>query len=158
MRKFAFTAVLLPFLLMLAPGSASAAASCSRSTCQGRDPQAYGCSADAYTLVEMTFNRDRMEMRYSPKCGAAWNRCTTGNTVTVSNNAGILIYNSADTYLSKFTVFCSNAKAGDVRWTPMANFIGQFVRVCGKNYLLYGGEPEAGDWRGDGNAACTTRR
>ena len=157
MRKIALAVALLATFMIATPQSAFAA-TCSGSTCQGKDPQAAGCSGDAYNLTEMTFNQDRMEMRYSPSCGAVWTRCTTGNISTVNNDAAIIMYSlSSDAYLGKYTVMCSNSAKGNVRWTPMAKFSGQYLRTCGKNQLLYGGPGNEGDWRGDSNAACTGR-
>ena len=158
-KKLLLACLMLAVAVFSAIGVAPAsAASCSGSTCQGKDPQTYGCSADAVDYTEITFNSDRMEMRYSAKCGAVWNRCTTGNTYSVNNYAAIISYTYAGAYKAKYYVMCSNSRKGDVKWTPMMNFSGQYLRVCGKNELLYGGPGYSGDWLGDSNAACSAAR
>src|SRR5579859_4636565 len=54
------------------PGSA-----CYGSGCNGKDPNAMGCSHDARNLDEFTYRGSqgpRVVLRYSPGCGAMWAR------------------------------------------------------------------------------------
>lgn len=53
-----------------------AAVSCTGIACNGKDPQASGCSADGRTLEDITVGSLRLEMRYSNACAAAWTRTT----------------------------------------------------------------------------------
>jgi hypothetical protein len=45
-------------------------------SCTGKDPQAMGCSADAYTMDSVTpaGGGTSVELRYSPACFAVWAR------------------------------------------------------------------------------------
>ncbi|WP_370949750.1 DUF2690 domain-containing protein [Amycolatopsis sp. cg5] len=54
------------------------AVSCSYNACNGKDPQAAGCSADARDLGHYVNDwGDYVELRHSPACGAVWTRLTT---------------------------------------------------------------------------------
>ncbi|GIM93297.1 hypothetical protein Ato02nite_050900 [Paractinoplanes toevensis] len=63
--------------LSLVPAQASLAASCSGSSCAGRDPQTMGCSSDAVSKGNV-YSSDRVTvaMRYSSACDAWWARAT----------------------------------------------------------------------------------
>jgi Protein of unknown function (DUF2690) len=52
-------------------------APCSGNGCDGLDPAAVGCSADAYTVQTAVFGNSYVELRYSPMCGANWGRVTS---------------------------------------------------------------------------------
>jgi hypothetical protein len=62
------------------PPGAAPNANCSGNGCNGKDPEASGCSANAVTLASaamLTVNRDNIgtiEMRYSRNCGTQWIR------------------------------------------------------------------------------------
>jgi hypothetical protein len=87
-------ALLFSVLLVVAPGAALAqprsraaspeaaaapqlaAVSCTGTACNGKDPQAQGCSPDGRTLEEFFTGYYRVELRYSNACAAAWTRAT----------------------------------------------------------------------------------
>lgn len=52
----------------------ASAATCKGSSCEGKDPNSYGCSDDAKNLDEFTLNGHRVELRWSKKCDATWTR------------------------------------------------------------------------------------
>ena len=106
------------------------AATCNSSTCTGKDPQAAGCSPDARTLTEFTDGSFRVEMRYSPLCGAAWTRVSTpsGTPGWYCNTvfAQIRGYNSADTFQLNYG---TQAACPGQKWTAMISFT-YYVRSC----------------------------
>ncbi|MFE3760879.1 DUF2690 domain-containing protein [Streptomyces sp. NPDC059104] len=55
-----------------------ASASCYGSTCDGQDPIAAGCNADATTAEAVSTRAGRIELRYSRACGANWARLVNG--------------------------------------------------------------------------------
>jgi hypothetical protein len=71
---------------------AYASTGCYGSGCNGKDPQAMGCSADAFTGASATSPDGRIvQLRYSPACGAAWGRLQSayvGDYVAVQSNNG----------------------------------------------------------------------
>lgn len=69
--------------------TAPAAAACTGNGCDGKDPNAEGCAADAYTVdVKILPNQQKwVELRYSPRCGTNWAR--TGSSIPYSHDAFI---------------------------------------------------------------------
>ena len=61
---------------LLSPMPAQAAVGCTGASCQGKDPNAMGCDADAVTRGEFTTDTIRIELRYSRNCFAGWVRAT----------------------------------------------------------------------------------
>ena len=47
---------------------------CSGNGCNGRNPEAAGCGADAYTVQTIVFSNSYVQLRYSPRCGTNWGR------------------------------------------------------------------------------------
>ncbi len=75
--------------LLLAPNTTFAKSAakygCKAATCNGKDPQAMGCAADAKTLTARSAYGIRVELRYSKGCKARWARTTiVGDTFNVS--------------------------------------------------------------------------
>ena len=74
------------------PSSPALAASCSGSSCRGRDPQSAGCSpgavtvSDSYTVLNSHngWTAFAMEMRGSSTCKARWVRLTNDSTTDMS--------------------------------------------------------------------------
>ena len=68
-------------IAVLGPVGTASAASCHGTSCNGKDPQATGCSADAVgvgDVLEPTGNPYlTAELRYSAACDAAWVRLYT---------------------------------------------------------------------------------
>lgn len=64
--------------IVAAPSPASASVGCYGDYCSGMDPQATGCSADAYTVytayVYGTGGATYVEVRWSPTCKTNWAR------------------------------------------------------------------------------------
>ncbi len=55
----------------------SAKVTCSGNGCNGQNPAATGCEADAYTVQTAVFSNSYVELRYSPTCGTNWGRVTS---------------------------------------------------------------------------------
>ncbi|MBE3009036.1 DUF2690 domain-containing protein [Microbispora sp. NEAU-D428] len=104
-------ASLLPAVLAVAP-PAQAAATCSGSGCNGKDPQTYGCYSDAKPLASLSLNHgtSTMTLFYSRKCTANWARITTpsfslGANIWVENalgdsySTGSVEYGYSDTHM-----------------------------------------------------------
>jgi hypothetical protein len=73
-----FTGLIMAMLMLFASGPALAA-SCSDASCEGLDPAATGCSADAYVAASATLYRQSdnaavgtLQLKYSPTCGTNW--------------------------------------------------------------------------------------
>lgn len=88
------------------------AATCSGYGCDGRDPDATGCSSGAYTANSVNvydFNHGNqylgtIELRYSPACGTNWSRVTSAVGVTylqaiVQRMSDHVYYNDQGNYL-----------------------------------------------------------
>ncbi|WP_354643777.1 DUF2690 domain-containing protein [Kitasatospora camelliae] len=89
---------------------AHAAVGCYGSGCNGKDPQALGCYADAYTGSQVTTDDGRLlQLRYSPACGAAWGRLLqsyVGDYVAVTSSTGL-----------SYSAYVSSSKT----WTAMVD-------------------------------------
>ncbi len=59
-------------------GGGGGGASCVWAACNGRDPGAAGCGAGARTLERFADGPFLVELRYSPRCHAAWTRIGGG--------------------------------------------------------------------------------
>jgi hypothetical protein len=118
------------------PGPASAS-TCSGSTCNGKDPNTYGCSSDAVTLDNWTDLWLGVELRYSKKCYAAWARVRYLQSVPEPGaccNIASLNWYSCSTanstcFLGEYTSG-SVTQQGTVKWTAMRAF-SYWVRACG---------------------------
>jgi hypothetical protein len=122
------------------------AATCYNTSCDGRDPQATGCAASAYTLTSSTIYmpRDptegfgnsspigRVDLRFSPVCGTKWIRLS-------------LTDSSSWWYFHMFTKAWRPSDGGrfyieyghySVGWTNMLAGLGR--QVCGWGSLFDG--------------------
>lgn len=93
MKKLMYFPVILMLLICsIFTGVTSASATVT----EGRDPQAAGCSADAYSVASWPMYQNSgvyfgsVELRYSPKCGTNWLRGVV--TDAVHFNMSLLIY------------------------------------------------------------------
>jgi hypothetical protein len=68
-------ALLATFVVNVSQDRPASAASCYGNTCTGKDPVAMGCAGDARTIEQFTAGF-RVELRYSPRCDAAWAKAT----------------------------------------------------------------------------------
>jgi hypothetical protein len=62
----------LPAVASAAP--VEAAATCSGTGCDNKDPEVTGCAAGAITAASVSSPKGRVELRYSPTCGTKWVR------------------------------------------------------------------------------------
>jgi hypothetical protein len=101
---------------------AHAATSCWGTTCNGLDPSAEGCAADAKTIdnAYTPGGEVHVELRYSSACFATWTRYTWG-TNFFTNTA--FIRGESHTY-SK-----SPGYVGDQGWTKMVSYT-EMVKSC----------------------------
>lgn len=137
---------LIPLLLVLvivptvvsfvsaAPAGAAPApdvqATCYATGCHGYDPEATGCSANAYTVAEFTtaiFGM-RIELRSSP-CYAYWTRGTSPN----NNGFTISIESNRTTFYASRNA-CTPGNCVSTVWTRMVG-PGYWVRSC----VIYSG-------------------
>lgn len=118
------TALLVGVGLVVAPSTAMAA-SCQGSTCEGKDPQTYGCSGDATTKASFV-DGQYFEMRYSKKCNAVWTRVDSS-----SDYNGLFMqirsYDLANKKRKK--VYGAQVLKG-THWTKMVEFTGQWAKTC----------------------------
>lgn len=70
--------VLLATAALVATAQPSMAASCSGSSCAGKNPQTQGCSGDGATKKEYSSDIVTVQIRYSPSCDAFWTRVQAG--------------------------------------------------------------------------------
>ncbi|MFF0109579.1 DUF2690 domain-containing protein [Streptomyces hirsutus] len=63
--------------------SPASAATCSGSSCDGKDPGAY-CQSDAKTVQSLKLGQALLELRYSSSCRAAWARISNASFDTRS--------------------------------------------------------------------------
>lgn len=65
-------------VILPAAGAHAAGLSCYAKTCNGQDPQNYGCAGDARTVRSVAEFGYTVELRFSAKCMAAWARIPSG--------------------------------------------------------------------------------
>jgi hypothetical protein len=98
------------------------AATCSGSTCTGKNPSSTGCANDAITARSTSVDGIAVELRYSPTCRAAWGRIRFGanpDRVKVENNIG--------------QSYTATISSGNDVYTLMVNDAGIVARACGTN-------------------------
>lgn len=143
MRKFGSVIVVLMLLSagqLLLPGSASAAVGCSQTGCNGKDPQAMGCSPSAYTVADVTYLDYRVELRKSDVCGAMWVRVTASYTHSgYEGQARAYRCSAADS--TCFIGSWHDQAIKGTSWSAMWSYT-YYVRACGSEI-------------GDGNMACS---
>jgi hypothetical protein len=129
--------VVCSFALLLSgvlfPGAANAVG-CTRKACNGKNPASMGCDADARTIKSFTGSWDlHVELRYSPKCVAAWARGTLpkGAPSSVNYQVGIVAYDcsaaSADCRLGYHAFYLQPGKS---RYSLMWNTYSDWVKAC----------------------------
>ena len=78
----ALVAMAIAFALGMPERNAFGASACVTSpnttNCDGKDPIATGCSADATNLAVASGSGVYIQLRYSPTCRSAWARASTG--------------------------------------------------------------------------------
>lgn len=76
-------------LSLVVASPAEAAPRCKGNSCTGKGANAMGCSSDARTVREFSTINTRVELRYSPKCRAAWTRWTTRQSHAIGDTVFI---------------------------------------------------------------------
>lgn len=112
--------------------AAHAAVSCTYGGCDGKDPQANGCSTDATTIYTVNPTMGKVELRRSAACHAFWTRGTT-NEVTGGTLWVIRYLNSSDSVGTAKTKALGANSSG---WTPMLGENSTYLRgfkACGQN-------------------------
>lgn len=66
------------------------AATCTKSGCNGKNPESYGCASDAKTQSSAVSGGWRIQLRYSKKCKAVWVRGENYHPVKIQ--AGYIDY------------------------------------------------------------------
>jgi hypothetical protein len=113
-------AMLLGAGLLVAPPAQ--AATCWYGSCDERDPQTTGCSADAYDIGWVHSGTMNYAIRWSPSCQAAWVRATRYEVST--RNAGawnmtLRTYTSSMQELWHVSFVYSSGCNNDFCWSPM---------------------------------------
>lgn len=76
------------------PANATTYTYCFAQGCWGKDPATTGCSQDARLALSTSFSYTTVQLRYSPRCNAAWERIYKNTTYltdpsgTIRNNLG----------------------------------------------------------------------
>lgn len=120
---------------MVLSSAPASAATCYGYTCEGADPNNAGCSADAYTVAAGSFTSPSgryIELRYSPRCGAAWTRWGVGYTTTTH----MTIYSNSKTTGVNLNLE-SGQGAGMSGWTLMVPAADKNVRICAEENRYY---------------------
>jgi hypothetical protein len=146
LRRRTATAVIALLAALVAIGvhpTPAAAAACTYSACNGRDPQSTGCAVGARTIADFESEQDGfmyVELRYSPTCHAAWARSTVAAPGMMPHAWLVLYgYHSSSggsafiSYWKKITNSSNDTGAsGTVKWTYMQSY-GDWVQACLKN-------------------------
>jgi hypothetical protein len=123
-------------VLSAAPASA---AGCFGHTCNGRNPVAMGCGADAVTINHVTqqdnasggtFGRQVVQLRYSRRCNASWARviASAGGTAHVTSSSA---YMGGFSSTTRRTIFASGSVYSNMR-------AGSAVNACGRTSFNHG--------------------
>lgn len=130
MRFAALVVLAVGLPVSFAASPATAAGSCYRLSCDYKDPQSTGCSADAYNLAEVTHHHTwgsiRIEVRYSPSCQAAWARATqAGDSGQYWAGGNLEWQNSTTGTTNLYSVY-----ERKVRWSSMFSYYDYTLRAC----------------------------
>jgi hypothetical protein len=119
---------------MVGASQSAFAAACTYNGCSGRDPQTTGCSSDAVTWEDRLNDfLDRMELRYSPSCGAVWVRMTvaqSGCEIRPTMETGYIDYYGTYHRQGLFTGTTGLCIDGPrTGWTPMSSSRRERIKV-----------------------------
>jgi hypothetical protein len=120
-------------LTMDIPAQASAP-TCRGNGCTSKDPKTTGCARDALTMWEFSDGLIRVELRYSPKCDAAWTRWSTGKQLEHSHEIYIRRYRRDSRGFHKTKEYRTFTKTARHRsgWTKMIGMprSGAYFKAC----------------------------
>jgi Protein of unknown function (DUF2690) len=107
-------------MVAAATASPAGAASCSGDSCSGRDPQASGCSSDAYTAYSTNLGSAQLQLRWSPSCQTNWARL-----IVYPQGWGCFIYGQLSAVQDTGYMQWSEApwtcgSGGATYWSPMS--------------------------------------
>lgn len=112
---------LLAVVALVAGGVAVAtpaqAVTCYGDACSGRDPQATGCAAGAYTATSWGNGSFLLETRYSPACKTNWARLTMYNNGNCSPSGTLSAIQDTGYTRSKYVG--SACSASFTQWSEM---------------------------------------
>lgn len=135
--RAAAAAVLLAAGLSAVSAQSSFAAACTYNGCSGKDPQTTGCAADARNLADRLNEwGDRMELRYSPSCGAVWTRLTTTGCwwSHAQLETGYIdyygTYHRQGLFVGKTALCTDGTRTG---WTPMSSYRRERLKISADN-------------------------
>jgi Protein of unknown function (DUF2690) len=136
---------------------AHAGVGCWGDWCSGRDPQATGCSADAYTVAAVDVTGARLELRWSPTCKTNWARYIQYPRGWFMGNIPLELRAVQDTGYTQRLSYGVNGTGTGTTWTPMIYSPVHLVRAqmvyqCGGvgdcvAGVLYGLNPVSTAWR-----------
>lgn len=114
---------------------AAASVGCYSTGCNGKDPNQMGCGADATTIDQyIESNGDKLELRKSTACWAAWVRFTSASYTFTGIVEGFTNKCAPQAYPSCWPAASAEAPFGDsihdvARYSNMVSFT-YWVRVC----------------------------
>jgi hypothetical protein len=130
---------------IVAPGSAAAGVTCSQYGCDGKDPIATGCAADAVTVASAPVMSSQspygarygtINLRWSAKCQTNWAQLVLMNP----NNPGKWFrtvwierwFRTAARTRNEFTFSGSGSPIwGDMLWAPQCAKAGAYMQISG---------------------------
>jgi hypothetical protein len=121
-RTTVVMSLLVPLTATICVASAppAHAVGCWGDWCSGKDPQATGCAADAYTIAAANYNTASLQLRWSPTCKTNWARLVVYPMGWSVFNYGSLwaIQSTGYTQSTNTSMVSRNASAVTF-WTPM---------------------------------------
>lgn len=122
--RISLTRVLMTLTLiagvMFGVATPANAVSCYGDYCSGKDPQASGCSAGAFTTQSWGNNIFMLEVRWSPNCQTNWTRITMYDTGLIGcTPAGTLKAVQETGYTQSASIDAPCSTPTFTRWTPM---------------------------------------
>jgi len=98
---------------------AHASVGCWGDWCSGRDPQATGCAADAYTVAWVDVTGARLELRWSPTCKTNWGRYQQYPRGWFMGNVPLELRAVQNTGYTQRLSYGVNGTPTGTTWTPM---------------------------------------
>ena len=118
--------------VLLTSSPASAAPTCYSLSCNGQDPQSKGCSADAGTMSNFTWDDNYFELRYSRACNAVWVRGSNNGPRCFGGFQEVLAYSDYD--LQHWVATQSTQEpCYSQNWTNMESFT-YWIQFCFDDY------------------------
>jgi hypothetical protein len=140
-------------IVVIGPASPAAAASCSGSTCTGKDPHSTGCDASGVYTRKIRYNVGvdgaTLELRHSTTCKAFWTRFTDDDNIWGSWDIQIKehVWSNNLQVWQLSRQYTSYAGFSGVHWTPMISALsGRRYYACADPRATGGRQWECTSW------------